>query len=104
MKWGRGAAESQVSRGIGSRLDNDPIHQNNLDNVENRYSDDNLTDSELKKIHRSLHNKAVKELHRDLMPKMSVELKLQPDTWRTTYTNINSYVWCVINDLHIFRE
>ena len=69
-----------------------------------RYSDDNLTDSELKKIHRSLHNKAVKELHRDLMPKMSVELKLQPDTWRKTYKNINSYVWCVINDLHIFRE
>ena len=42
MKWGRGAAESQVSRGIGSRLDNNPIHQNNLDNVENRYSDDNF--------------------------------------------------------------
>lgn len=42
MKWGRGAAESQVSRGIGSRLDNDPIHQNTLANDENRYSGDNF--------------------------------------------------------------
>lgn len=42
MKWGRGAAESQVSRGIGSRLDSKPIHQNSLVNGENRYSGDNF--------------------------------------------------------------
>ena len=40
MKWGRGAAESQVSRGIGSRLDNRPIHQNTLGSDENIDSDD----------------------------------------------------------------
>lgn|GEM_PF-2241391 len=87
-------------------LDNIHLYKRYKDRIfkNYKYENDCLTIAQLEKIHNNLHSKVVRELHRDLMPKMSVELKLQPDTWRKTYKNINSYVWCVINDLHIFRE
>ena len=52
----------------------------------------------------NLHRKLVRELHKELMPKMSIELKLQQDTWRKKYCDINKYIWQVLNDIHLFRE
>lgn len=53
---------------------------------------------------KKLHEKLIKVLHNELMPRMSVELKLQQDTWRKKYGNIDKYIWRVLNDIHLLSE
>lgn len=60
-----------------------------------------LTEAKIIALNNKLHEKAIDELHKALMPKMSVELKLRPDTWRRHFKSIENCVWRLGRQLHL---